>query len=219
MDLCYAYHLVEIKLLDEWKTAFNTHLGHFEYLVIHPLFFQAMVNGVLRDCLNRFVFVLYCLDNILIFSKSLYEHESQICLVLQCLLENELFIKGENCEYHTDSISLFGYIVEWGQVRADLEKIQVVLDWATLTTWEHLQHFLGFANFYCQFICNFSKITLLSRSPTSPLLKLLSRGRTQEERSFPHSKTSASVLTQPDTSHQFIVEVDASDYRVKAVLS
>lgn len=94
------------------KTAFNTHLGHFEYLVIHPLFFQVMVNGVLRDCLNRFVFVLYCLDNILIFSKSLYEHESQICLVLQCLLENELFIKGENCEYHTDSISLFGYIVE-----------------------------------------------------------------------------------------------------------
>lgn len=150
------------------KTAFNTHLGHFEYLVIHPLFFQAMVNGVLRDCLNRFVFVLYCLDNILIFSKSLYEHESQICLVLQCLLENELFIKGENCEYHTDSISLFGYIVEWGQVWADLEKIQVVLDWATLITWEHLKHFLGFANFYCQFICNFSKITLPVSNLTSP---------------------------------------------------
>lgn len=148
MDLCYAYHLVEIKLLDENCIQYS------------PWSFWAsghtpMVNGVLRDCLNRFVFVLYCLDNILIFSKSLYEHESQICLVLQCL-----FIKGENCECHTDSISLFGYIVEWGQVRADLEKIQVVLDWATLTTWEHLQHFLGFANFYCQFICNFSKITL-----------------------------------------------------------
>lgn len=73
LDLRNAYHLVRIREGDEWKTAFNTHLGHFEYLVMPfgltnaPAVFQAMVNDVLRDFLNHFVFVY--VDDILIFSR------------------------------------------------------------------------------------------------------------------------------------------------------
>ena len=75
LDLRNAYHLVRIKEGDEWKTAFNTHLGHFEYLVMPfgltnaPAVFQALVNDMLRDMLNRFVFVY--LDDILIFFSQL----------------------------------------------------------------------------------------------------------------------------------------------------
>ena len=71
LDLRNAYHLVRIREGDEWKTAFNTPLGHFEYLVMPfgltnaPAIFQSLVNDVLRDMLNRFVFVY--LDDILIF--------------------------------------------------------------------------------------------------------------------------------------------------------
>lgn len=74
LDLRNAYHLVRIREWDEWKTAFNTHLGHFEYLVMPfdltnaPSVFQALVNNVLRDFINRFVFVY--LDDILIFFQS-----------------------------------------------------------------------------------------------------------------------------------------------------
>ena len=63
LDLHNAYHLVRIKEGDEWKTVFNTPLGHFEYLVIPygltnaPAVFQALINDVLRDMLNWFVFV------------------------------------------------------------------------------------------------------------------------------------------------------------------
>ncbi len=69
LDLRNAYHLVCIKEGDEWKTAFNMPVGHFEYrvlpfgLVSAPAVFQALVNDVLRDMINVFVY----LDDILIF--------------------------------------------------------------------------------------------------------------------------------------------------------
>ncbi len=82
LDLRIAYHLVRIKEGDEWKTAFNTPIGHFEYrvlpfgLVNAPAVFQALVNDVLRDMLNIFVFVY--LDDILIFSPTLQVHVQHV---------------------------------------------------------------------------------------------------------------------------------------------
>jgi len=98
LDLRNAYHLVRIKEGDEWKTAFNTHLGHFEYLVMPfgltnaAAVFQALVKDVLRDMLNRFVFVY--LDDILIFFLSYAEHMDHVKQVLKRLLENKLYVKA-----------------------------------------------------------------------------------------------------------------------------
>ncbi|KAI3354966.1 hypothetical protein L3Q82_004757 [Scortum barcoo] len=127
LDLRNTYHLVRIREGDEWKTAFNTPLGHFEYLVMPfgltnaPAVFQALINDVLRDFLNHFVFVY--LDDILIFSRSLKEHQSHVHQVLQRLLENRLYVKKEKCEFHTSRVSFLGFIVERGQVQADPEKV------------------------------------------------------------------------------------------------
>lgn len=94
LDLGNASHLIRIRRGDEWKTAFNTPLGHFEYLVMPfgltnaPAVFQAMINDVLRDILDRFVFIY--LDDILIFSRDLEEHGQHVRLVLQRLLDNKL---------------------------------------------------------------------------------------------------------------------------------
>lgn len=74
---------------DEWKTAFNTLFGHFEYrvflfrLVNASAVFQALTNNVLRDMLNIFVFVY--LDDILIFSPSLQVHTQHVRRVLEWL--------------------------------------------------------------------------------------------------------------------------------------
>ena len=100
LDLRNAYHLVRIRKGDEWKKAFNTPLGHFEYLVIPfglnnaPAVFQALINDVLRDMLGRFVFVY--LDDILIFSPDLETHQHHVRQVLQCLLENKLLSRRRN---------------------------------------------------------------------------------------------------------------------------
>ena len=94
LDLCNAYHLVRIREGDEWKTAFNTPRGHYEYLVMPfgltnaPAVFQALVNDILRDVINHNVFVY--LDDILVFSETLEEHIAHVRLVLQRLLENRL---------------------------------------------------------------------------------------------------------------------------------
>lgn len=78
LDLWNTYHLVRIREGDEWKTAFNTTSGHYEYLLMHfgltnaPAVFQALVKDVLRKMLIRFIFVY--LDDFLIFSRSGQEH-------------------------------------------------------------------------------------------------------------------------------------------------
>ena len=78
-----------------------------------PAVFQALVNDVLRDMLNQFVFVF--LDDILIFSKSLKEHVTHVRKVLQRLLENQLFVKAEKCEFHAQFMAFLGYIMAVGE--------------------------------------------------------------------------------------------------------
>ena len=90
LDLRKTYHLVRIREEDEWKTAFNTPRGHYEYCLIPfglanaPTVFQALVNDILRNTINRHV-----------FSESLEEHITYVRWVLQRLLENRLFTKTE----------------------------------------------------------------------------------------------------------------------------
>ena len=224
LDLRNAYHLVRIRQGDEWKTAFNTPLGHFEYLVMPfgltnaPAVFQALVNDVLRDFLNRSVFVY--LDDILIFSQTMEEHTQHVQQVLQRLLENKLFVKVEKCKFHVDSVDFLGYIIEQGQVRTDPEKVQAVAQWPKPSTRKQLQRFLGFANFYRRFIRDYSRVAGPLNQLTSPAIPF--SWTTQAEAAFSELKrrfTSAPILMNPDPSLQFIVEVDASNTGVGAVLS
>ena len=224
LDLRNAYHLVRIKEGDEWKTAFNTPLGNFEYLVMPfgltnaPAVFQALINDVLWDFINRFV-VVY-LDDILIYSGSMEEHISHVCQVLTRLLENRLFVKAEKCDFHVDTVSFLGYIMQSGSIKPDPEKIRAVEEWPVPKSRKELQRFLGFANFYRRFIRDYSKVA-------SPLTRLTSVNVTfcwspEAHKAFlklKHLFSSAPILVQPESSKQFIVEVDASDAGVGAVLS
>ena len=183
-----------------------------------PAVFQTLVNDVLRDMLNKFLFVY--LDAILIFSRSLEEHVQQVKLVLQRFLENRLYFKAEKCEFHVSSVQFLGFMVEKGQVRADPAKVQAVTGWRIPTDRKQLQRFLGFANFYRRFIRDYSSVA-------SPLSKLTSvktpfLWSSSADAAFRRLKclfSSAPVLAHPDSAAQFVVEVDASDTGVGAVFS
>ncbi len=224
LDLRNAYHLVRIREGDEWKTAFNTPSGHYEYLVMPfgltnaPAVFQALVNDLLRDMLNRFVFVY--LDDILIFSKSQEEHISHVQSVLQRLLENSLFVKAEKCEFHAPSVSFLGYVVAKGSLQMDPAKVSAVTSWPVPDSRKRLQSFLGFANFYRRFIRSYSSVAAPLTALTSS--KVPFQWNSAADEAFQALKlrfTTAPILQLPDPDRQFVVEVDASDVGVGAVLS
>jgi len=105
-------------------------------------------------------------------------------------------------------------------VEADPGKIEAVVEWPTPTTRRELQRFLGFANFYRHFIRNFSKVAAPLTRLTSVNIKFF--WTPEANKAFLRLKalfTSAPILIQPDPDKQFIVEVDASDTGVGAVLS
>lgn len=99
LDLRNAYHLVQIREGDEWKTGFNTPSGHYEYLVMPfgltdaPAVFQAMINDVLGDFLDQFVYVY--IDDILIYSADVESHKRHVNQVLKRLLDNHLCKGGK----------------------------------------------------------------------------------------------------------------------------
>ncbi len=205
LDLRNAYHLVRIREGDEWKTAFNTPRGHFEYLVMpfglsnSPAVFQALVNDVLRDMVDQFIYVY--LDDILIFSSSLQEHVQHVRQVLQRLLENGLFVKAEKCDFHAQSVPFLGYIVSVEGMRVDPEKIKAVVEWPSPDSRKALQRFLGFANFYRRFICNFSQLAAPLTALTSP--RTTFRWSDTAEAVFTKLKgcfISAPILITPDPS-------------------
>ena len=224
LDLRNAYHLVRIREGDEWKTAFKTPRGHYEYLVMPfgltnaPGVFQEMMNDILHDMLDIFV-VLY-LDDILVFSRSLEEHTQHVHLVIQRLLENRLYLKAEKCIFHAPSVEFLGLIVEGGQTRPDPRKIQSIVEWPQPTNRKQLQSFLGFSNFYRRFIRNYSQVAAPLTTLTSTLhpfawTPAASVAFADLKRRF----TSAPILTNPDPSRPFVVEVDASDTGIGGVLS
>ncbi|KAK1797483.1 hypothetical protein P4O66_008334 [Electrophorus voltai] len=152
LDLRSAYNLVRIQEGDKWKTVFITPSGHYEYLIMPfglrnaPALFQQYITEVLREALDRYVFIY--LDNILIYSQTEDKHVTHVRRVLQLLLENYLFIKLEKSTFHAQTISFLGFIVSLNTLRMDPAKVRAVESWPRPTSVRLVQCFLGFTNFY-----------------------------------------------------------------------
>ena len=223
IDLRGAYNLVRIRPGDEWKTSFRCRYGQYEYLVMPfgltnaPAVFQFLMNDILREFLDFFV-VVY-LDDILIYSNSEEEHIKHVKLVLQRLRENKLYAKLEKCSFHKQDVEFLGYIVSDKGVSMDPTKISSIKSWPVPASIRDVQCFLGFANFYRQFIKNFSRRVL-------PLTSLIKKGKKfvwdkDSERAFITLKDEfikAPLLKHPNLELPFYVETDSSDFAIGAAL-
>jgi len=123
-----------------------------------PSIFQRFVNEIFADLLD--VYVLVYLDDILIFSDNKVDHKKHVKEVLRCLREHGLFVDGDKCCFHSDSVEYLGYIISSGGLRMVSTKVQVSQDWPEPKKVKDVQSFLGFANFYRHFIHGYSEIVL-----------------------------------------------------------
>jgi hypothetical protein len=162
LDLRDAYHRLRIKEGDEWKTAFKTRYGHFEYLVMPfglanaPASFQSYIHRALGGLVDR-TCVVY-LDDILIYSNSEDDHEEHVREVLERLYDWGLYCKSSKCTFSTKSVEFLGYIVTPEGVVMDPERVKTIQEWPEPEGYRDIQVFLGFANFYRRFIHNYSAI-------------------------------------------------------------
>jgi hypothetical protein len=161
LDVHWGFNNVWIKDGDEWKVAFHTNQGLFELLVMFfgltnsPATFQTMMNDIFSDMISEGVVVVY-LDDILIFTKDLDEHHRITQRVLGRLAEHELYLRPEKCEFKKMRIEYLDLIISENRVEMDPVKVAGVTNCPELTSKREVQSFLGFVNFYHQFIKDFS---------------------------------------------------------------
>lgn len=171
IDVQDAYYRIRIREGEEWKTAFRTRYGHFEYMVMPfgltnaPATFQSYIYTALYGLLD--VICIAYLDDILIFSKTYEEHTEYLRLVLERLRKAQLFVKASKCRFYKEQVEFLGFIVGRNGIAMDPERVRAIQEWEQPASYRDIQVFLGFCNFYRRFIEKYSLIAL----PLTELLK------------------------------------------------
>lgn len=164
---------IRMKEGDEYKTAFQTHHGHFEYKVMPygvtggPTTFQEVMNDIRNPLLRKCVVVF--IDNILIYSKTWEEHLGHFRQVLLILQQHKFHIKLSKCSFAKQELSYLGHVISSAGVATDPKKVQIIRDWPTPSSVKGLRSFLGMAGYYRKFVKNFGLIS-------KPLTTLLKKG-------------------------------------------
>jgi hypothetical protein len=224
LDLRHAYHLVRIAEGDKPKTAFRTRYGSFEWNVIPfgltnaPATFQRFINDIFADLID--VSVVCYLDDILIYSRNEEDHKRDVREVLRRLQKHKLYARADKCEFSVTKTEYLGFILSPDSLRMDNKKIAAICDWPTPRKIKEVQSFLGFANFYRRFIFNYSDLAVpLNALTRKENIWFWSPECQQAFDTLKAAFTSKPILTHWMPDSQLIVETDASDYAVAAILS
>ena len=121
-----------------------------------PATFQTMMDDIFEDLISEGGVVVY-LDDILIFTETLDEHQRITRHVLELLEKHKLYLRVDKCEFEKTTIEYLGVIISHNSVAMDPVKVAGVAEWPTPMNKKEVQSFLGFTNFYWRFIRGFSE--------------------------------------------------------------
>src|SRR5258708_808698 len=181
-----------------------------------PVTFQTMMNNILQDFIHNGEAICY-MDDILIYSHTLSDHQWIVHQVLTTLCKRRLFLKPEKCKFEQKEVKYLRLVILKDHVAMDLTKVCRVTEWPTPMKVKEVQSFLGFVNFYWKFIHDFSDVT-------HPLYALTRKTQqwvwgSPEQKAFDALKkavTSAPILTFPSQSGRFRLKCDASNFEAEA---
>lgn len=223
MDLHSGYYQIRIAEEDREKTAFVTRYGSYEFLVLpmglcnSPGTFMELMNYVFEKQLDRFVIVF--LDDVLVFSKSIEEHERHMKEVLQILREQRLYAKLEKCDLVRRSVEFLGHQLGEEGLGREKGKTEEIEKWPPPKNKTEVRQFLGLAGYYRKFVQGFSEVAQPLTRLTHNEVKF--EWGEAEQKAFELLKgalRTAPVLALPDASKPFVMNTDASGTAIGAVL-
>jgi hypothetical protein len=222
-DLAKGFYQICMAEEDKEKTAFISHHGLWQFKKLamglrnSPATFVRCIDQVLGDLKWKNCCVYF--DDILIFSKTYEEHLEHITQVLTKLKEAGLTIHPNKVQLCRQKLKFLGHIIEPGKSHPNPEKVEKLKQYPLPRSATQVMQFLGLVGFYRKFIPEFAKFAKPLHELTKKDTKFAWRNCAQK--SFEFLKGALTEMTEvymPDLNHPFVIQCDASDKGVGAVL-
>ena len=225
LDLASGYWQIPVAAEDRHKTAFCTPDGGLYECLKKPFgltnappTFQRNMKDIFKEDLYKHVLIF--LDDVLTFSKTPEEHLEHLEKVFIVLRKAGLRLKPKKCNLFRTEVHYLGHVINKEGTQPDPKKLAAVREWEPPTDVTGVRSFVAFCNYYRKFVQNFAEVA-------RPLYLLTSKGLkftwTEEHdkafRTLKKRLLEAPILAFPNFELPFIIDTDASDTALGAVLS
>lgn len=225
LDVQGAFHQIMVRPEDRELLSFQSGHRKMQFvrmpfgLINSPRTWQRAINAVLTNLLG--IGVMVYLDDILIFNKTVSEHETGIRAVLDRLRCYNIKLKADKCTFFGKQVNYLGYVINAEGIQPDPKKTECVNTYPRPKTKVEVQRFLGMANYYRRFIKNFSGIAKPMHALCRNDRKFIWDGSCEDAFITLKNKLTQPpvMLAHPDFSKQFILATDASNVVISAVIS
>ena len=182
-----------------------------------PAAFMDLMHRVLQPYLDQFIVVF--VDDILIYSQSEWEHEYHLRVVLQLLIDHQLYAKFSKCEFWLTEVRFLGHVVSVSGMSVDPEKVEAVMSWERPELVFEIRGFLGLAGYYMRFIVDFFRLAAPMTRLTWKEVKFDWDDRCEEAfHELKRRLTTTPILIVPDMGQGYTVYCDASRAGLGCVL-
>lgn len=224
LDLCKGYWQVPLDQSCKPYTAFRSPTGLYQYTVmpfgLHgaPATFQRLMDRVLAGCEQ---YAAAYLDDVVIYSGSWQEHLRHLADIMKSLEEAGLTINTTKCAWAQTEVRYLGYLLGHGQIKPQVEKLKAIQNITRPQTKKQVRSFLGLIGWYRRFIPHFASLAtpLTDLTKKSPAKFCWTSECEEAFNSLKDLLCHEPVLQSPNFSERFIVQVDASDVGLGAVLA